>query len=89
MAKVRALAEDAPPPVVTSPKLAPLPEVAFATPTPPDASRPRTIIPIPTFPAVDPQLVRTYEAARRFSRSTNPTETDRNLPAPMRSSARR
>ena len=36
-----------------------------------DGTPPRTIIPVPAMPVVDPQLVRTYESPRRFPSSTN------------------
>lgn len=35
-----------------------------------DDSRPPTIIPVPALPAIDPRLVRSYEAPRRFPRAT-------------------
>jgi hypothetical protein len=57
--------------VVARTPVAPIRE-PLPLPGPPvnDGSRPRTIIPVPALPAIDPRLVRSFDAPRRFPRAT-------------------
>src|SRR5690349_17867999 len=50
---------------------------------------PRTVLPVPTLPAIDPRLVRSYEAPHRFPRATAPHIVSTNrAPLPLRSARR-